>query len=167
VLPSGTNTATVTLVVTRDGASSLPASVSVGPVSPGIFALNGRGFAANFPDNQLAWPVGAVAGLTTHPAKAGGVLVIYCTGLGPLDSPVADGQNSIDKIRNTVTKPIVTIGGINAQVTFSGLTPQFVGTYQLNIVVPDGVTPGGNVPLQIQMGGITTPASASTIAISQ
>jgi uncharacterized protein (TIGR03437 family) len=55
------------------------------------------------------------------------------------------------------------IGGLSAQVTFSGLSPQYLGMYQVNIVVPPGVT-GTAVPIQIQIGSITSPNPA-TIAL--
>ncbi len=167
LLPPGSSSATVNVIVTRDGISSAPTAVNIASSSPGIFALAGRGFATNFPDNTLAWPANAVAGLTTHPAKAGDALVIYCTGLGPVDSAIADGNNSLDALRRTIKTPSVLIGGINAEVLFSGLSPQFVGTYQLNVIVPAGVTAGDNVALQIVLDGVTTSPTASTIAISQ
>ena len=37
-------------------------------------------------------------------------------------------------------QPTVTIGGMNATVQFAGLTAGFVGLYQVNAVVPSGVT---------------------------
>ena len=54
--------------------------------------------------------------------------------------------------------PVVMIGGAMAQVPFSGLTPQFPGVNQLNVVVPT-VGIGDMVPIQIQEGGITSPAA--------
>jgi len=68
-------------------------------------------------------------------------------------------------LRNTLIVPTVTVGGVQAQVLFSGLTPQFVGVNQLNIVVPN-VTPGDNLPLQLQMSGITTPNN-TTISVTK
>jgi uncharacterized protein (TIGR03437 family) len=55
------------------------------------------------------------------------------------------------------------VGGVTAQVLFSGLQPQFVGVNQVNIVIPN-VPPGDRVPLQIQMGGIISPDNV-TIAV--
>jgi uncharacterized protein (TIGR03437 family) len=57
------------------------------------------------------------------------------------------------------------IGGLSAQVPFSGLSPQFVGVNQLNVTIPN-VTPGDAVPIQIQMNGITT-SNQIPIAVSQ
>jgi uncharacterized protein (TIGR03437 family) len=61
----------------------------------------------------------------------------------------------------TTVKPGVTIGGQNAEVLFSGLAPTAVGLYQLNVVVPGGVS--GVVPVTITIGGVT--GKASRIAV--
>ena len=45
----------------------------------------------------------------------------------------------------------VTIGGVNAMVSFSGLAPGFVGLYQVNAVVPTGLA-SGNQAVVITVG---------------
>jgi hypothetical protein len=59
----------------------------------------------------------------------------------------------------------VLVGGIPAQVAFSGLSPQFPAVNQLNIVLPVGVPAGSAVPLQLSVGGVST-TSQLNIAIS-
>ena len=55
---------------------------------------------------------------------------------------------------------MVLIGGQPANVVFSGLSPQYVGVYQLNLFVPQ--VPAGNaVSIQIQTGSVTSPASTN------
>ncbi|HVW84152.1 MAG TPA: hypothetical protein VHB50_05710 [Bryobacteraceae bacterium] len=155
------------IVVTNNATSSPPQPVLIGPVGPGVYATtDGHAIAVNATDStsdrygKIAAPAGSIQGLTTAPAHVGDVLIVYATGLGPVDSPIATGANSLDKIRNTVNKPTVLIGNVPADLPFSGLSPQFVGVYQLNVVVPQ--VPSGNaVPIQIQMGGITTPATTN------
>jgi uncharacterized protein (TIGR03437 family) len=164
LVPNGT-TANVDVIVTNNGVSSPPTQFTVAPFSPGVFASNGLAIAVNSSDGTLAWPAGAVPGLTTHPAKIGDVIIVYATGLGAVANPPADGQNSLDQLRNNLVPPQVMIGGISAEVPFAGLSPQFVGVNQLNVKIPN-VTPGNSVPLQVQLGGITSPASV-TIAVSQ
>jgi uncharacterized protein (TIGR03437 family) len=163
IVPAGT-TANVNIVVTSNGVSSAPTQVTVGPFSPGVFASNGLAIAVNA-DGTLAWPVGTVPGLTTHPAKMGDALIIYATGLGAVDSPPADGQNSLDQLRTNVTPPQVMIGGVSAPVQFAGLSPQFVGVNQINVTVP-AVAAGNSVALQIQLGGVTTSDSVK-MAVTQ
>lgn len=163
LVPNGT-TANVSVIVTNNGTASAPSQVTIGPFSPGVFASNGLAIAVNN-DGTLAWPAGAVPGLTTHPAKVGDVIIVYATGLGAVDSPPADGQNSLDQLRTNLVTPQVTIGGMTAPVLFSGLSPQFVGVNQINLTVPN-VPAGNSLPLQIQLGGITSSASV-TMAVSQ
>ncbi|MBV8817104.1 MAG: hypothetical protein JO022_02035 [Acidobacteriaceae bacterium] len=163
LIPNNT-TATVNVVVTNNGVASAPTAVTVGPFSPGLFTSGNRAIAVN-DDGSLAWPTGAVAGVNSHPAKVGDVVTIYATGLGAVDIPAQTGNNSLDQLRHTLVTPIITIGGVTAQVLFSGLSPQFVGVNQLNVTIPS-VTAGDAVQIQIQTGGVTTPAGV-TIAVSQ
>jgi uncharacterized protein (TIGR03437 family) len=44
---------------------------------------------------------------------------------------------------------------MNAPVLFAGLVPSFVGLYQVNAVVPDGVAPGKFVPVTLAVAGQT------------
>ena len=157
---------TATVVVKTSSGASAAASVPLGPLSPGIFAVNfgvGPAIAINL-DGSLAAATGSIPGLPTHPAKAGDYIEILCTGLGAVSTPVTTGAVPTS-LAQTVTTPVVLVGGVPAQVTFSGLTPQFPGVNQVNIVIPAGVTPGNAVPLQLQVGGITT-TNQVTIAIS-
>ena len=47
----------------------------------------------------------------------------------------------------------LTIGGVPATVNFAGLTPGSVGLYQVNAVVPEGLTPGDAVEVVITAAG--------------
>jgi len=89
--------------------------------------------------------------------------VIYCTGLGGVQSPLNAGDatplSPLAPATDTVT---LTIGGVNAQVYFAGLTPTLSGLYQINAEIPPGVT-GDAVPLVITGSGTTGPPT--TIAI--
>jgi uncharacterized protein (TIGR03437 family) len=167
LVPSGA-TQNVNVVVSMNGVASAPSQVTVGPFSPGIFTTGPpdfRAIAQNV-DGTLAQPAGSIAGLTTHPAKVGDAIIIYATGLGPVDNTPADGGiPPSGTLVNTLTPPSVLVGGVSAQVLFSGLQPQFVGVNQVNIVIPN-VPAGNTVPLQLQMGGITSPNNV-TIAVTQ
>ena len=183
-LPWATSDGNANIVVTRNGAASAPQQMQVGQFSPGIFTTtqNGQGMALAFnaipitvngkPALAIAQPAGSVPGLPTVPAKVGDHMLVYCTGLGAVTPTIADGAapcalsgcKSTDKQRTTTTIPKVLIGGVSAHVEFSGLAPQFVGVYQLNFQVPSGVPTGNAVPIQIEIGGITS-RSGVTIAV--
>ena len=157
----------VNVTVTANGATSAPAIVPVGALGPGIFASSGRAVAVNNADGTLVWPAGAVPGLTTHGARAGDIIIIYATGLGAVDTPIADGQApaySDNVLRNNTTAPTVLVGNVQAQFIYSVLSPQFVGVNQLAIFIPSGAPIGDAIPLQLQEGGVTSPAS-TTISI--
>lgn len=162
--PPAGGTVTVNVLVTNNGVASASVPVTIGSAAPGIFALGTRAIVTNL-DGSLTWTTGAVAGVSSHPAKAGDIVVVWSTGLGAVDTPIEDGANSLDQIRNTLVHPIVLIGGISAQVLFSGLSPNFVGLNQLNVQIPD-VTPGDAVPIQIEAGDLTSPDGV-TISITQ
>lgn len=171
VLPAGQTTGTATVVVSRGSVSSPPAQVAIGANSPGIFAYPsgvGQAIAVLQTNDQrngsLAAPVDSIPGIACAPATAGDFLQIYATGLGAVDIPIASGVISTDQIRRTVTTPIVLVGGVAAPVPFSGLSPYFVGVNQINFQIPAGAPKGNAVPLQLQMGDITT-TNQVTIAI--
>jgi uncharacterized protein (TIGR03437 family) len=163
-----TGSSTAQVVVTNNGVASAPQSLQVVSVAPGIFSLTGGQAVAYGNTSYLfAAPPGSIPGLTTQPAKIldPQTLVILATGLGPVTPPIGDGVGDPTVIHNTATSPTVLVGNVPAQVVFSGILPGFPGVYQINIIIQAGTPTGNAVPLQIQMGGITT-SSSTTIAVS-
>lgn len=149
---------------------STPMMVPIGSVSPAIFTLDsgpGRAAAVNvkLPDDDVidgsfAQPADTFGGVpgtpASQPAPIGGVVTVYVNGLGAVDPPADTGDNSADALRE-VTQPItITVDGINVpsdRILFAGLAPEFVAVYQVSFYIPEGVTPGEEVPLQIGIGG--------------
>ena len=141
-LPAGQTSGSVNIIVQRGGQSSAVKSFQVASFAPGIFSIagNGQGLAnAISPDGALAGASGSVPGYAAHPAVPGGTIIVLATGLGATDSPIKSGNASSDALRRTTTLPTVLVGGLQAQVAFSGLSPQFPAVNQLNIVLPVGV----------------------------
>jgi uncharacterized protein (TIGR03437 family) len=171
VLPAGTQSGTAQVVVTRNGVSSAPQSVNLGIAAPGIFTFPGgigQAVAYGNSDAAIAAPTNAGLPFSSHPAKINDptTLVILATGLGPVDPPVKTaGIPAAGVISRTVATPEVLVGNVLAQVVFSGMS-QFVGVYQINIVIAPGTPTGNTVPLQIRMNGITS-TNQVTIAVTQ
>jgi len=106
-----------------------------------------------------------------QPAHPGDEIVIYFTG-GGLATPngsasgqpvptgsVAPADGSV--VYDTVQTPLVTIGGLPANVAFSGIAPGTAAEYQLNVTIPMGVNIGNDVPVVITMG-----SSSDTVTIA-
>lgn len=166
--PWNMSAGTVAVVVARDGISSRPVLVQVDQFSPGILTIpsgNQLLAVAVNEDGTLAQPQGAISGVAARPARPGDVLSIYATGLGAVDPPAGNGRDSTDTLRRTVATPTVLIGSQEAQVLFAGLSPQFVGVNQINVLVPTGSLAGDAVPLQIRMGAMTASGNV-TIAVA-
>jgi uncharacterized protein (TIGR03437 family) len=151
------------------------AEVAVAAVSPALFTFDfgpGRAAALNVKvdandgviDGSIAQPANSIAGVVTQPAKLGGVVTLYVNALGPVDPPALTGQNSLDALREATIAPRVFVGDAEAQVLFAGLTPQFVGLYQINIFIPQAAVPGNQVPVRIEQGGVMS-RSDVTIAV--
>jgi uncharacterized protein (TIGR03437 family) len=91
-----------------------------------------------------------------HPAHAGEVIILYATGMGATNPPVATGAvtSGTDLVHAAIT-PKVTVGTADAQVLFAGLSPGSVGLYQIDVVIPSGAGTG-NVPLVITQSGVAS-----------
>jgi uncharacterized protein (TIGR03437 family) len=151
------------LIVRRANAISVPAPISIADNQPGILATagNGKGQGHVYVINPAQAQILAD---TKSPAKAGDVLVLYVVGLGPVNPPIKSGDPApFDKLEPATGTASLTIGGVQAQVVFAGLTPGFSGLYQINAVMPSGVRPGSQVPVVIAVNGRAS-AGAITMA---
>ena len=80
--------------------------------------------------------------------------MLYCTGLGPVtNTPASGAAGRSGPLATTTTLTSVTSGGQPATILFSGLSPGFVGLYQVDLQVPASAPVGDTVPLQIIPGG--------------
>jgi uncharacterized protein (TIGR03437 family) len=109
---------------------------------------------AQYADGTYVLPEGAVAGLSSRPAKPGDEIVLYGIGFGPVTPNIPAGQLVLQA--NTLASTFqMSIGGAPVtDVPYSGLAPNFTGLYQFNVVVP--ANPGsGAVPLTFAVGGVS------------
>src|SRR5579872_3284382 len=95
---------------------------------------------------------------SSNPVARGQVAQLYVNGLGPVTNTPASGNPATSTLSTTTAQPVVTIGGQNAAVSFSGLAPGFPGLYQINVTVPSSVSTG-NQPITVAIGGQTSKAS--------
>jgi uncharacterized protein (TIGR03437 family) len=141
------------VVLQTQSAIAVPETITLDFARPGIFVTTAsQGVVIN--GDQLVD--------ATHPATAGDVVVIYCTGLGATTPPVATNQTSPAPAAVAAIQPTVSVGGVNAAVQFAGLTPGSVGLYQVNVQIPPGVPAGSAVSLVMTQGGV----SSNTVTIA-
>jgi uncharacterized protein (TIGR03437 family) len=82
----------------------------------------------------------------SDPAQPGEIIHFYMSGLGPVTSPLATGQKTPTSgpLHKAIYPPIcgVSLTGlvtVNAPIRFAGLAPGYVGLYQLDLEVPEGL----------------------------
>jgi len=147
---SGTATATVTV-----GGQTATQTFSVAPASPAIFTVNGSGSGDGIVvhgDNSLV--------SAAKPASAGEEVVIYCTGLGATNPSF--GTGAVANQMNNAALPVkVSVGGKAATVVYSGMTQGSIGLYQINAIMPSGLT--GSQPIVVSVNSsYSSPSGVNT-----
>jgi len=148
LVPYATTGATASIVVNNNGTMSNTVQVPVAATAPGVFSIDRNGIGSGailHADYSLVTSV--------NPAKRGETVLIYLTGLGAVNPPVADGTaGGATNLSKAVVAVNVLVGGLPATVSYAGLAPLYPGLYQLNVVVPAdlAVSATGPVPLAVQ-----------------
>ena len=186
----------VQVIVQANGSSTLSREVNLFEVLPAFFRINDPSIpfrwnvtaerlntswfvmprsmarALGLPDSCSGLEPGDPCG---QPAQAGDIIQIYTTGLGKATDPdgnplrtgdVAPSDGSV--LFQTVRTPVVTIGGVPAEVLSSIVSPGFAGRYEVTIRVPNAAPPGDDIPILISMQGpeAFTFSDSVTIAIN-
>ena len=122
----------VATVIVKNGSQSNAVAVIVPATgTPGISMYGDNRAVVVNQDNSL--------NSTTDPAKVGDILVAYFTGGGPVNASgkLTTGAGSPDGLSWVSGPYTVTVDGVEAAVNYIGLTPDSVGLYQANFVLPD------------------------------
>jgi uncharacterized protein (TIGR03437 family) len=155
----GTSTTSVT--ITGNSIGNEIQSVPVAPSDPGIFSLGAPQGGQGAIENVAGSVVDAIS-----PAHAGDYILIFANGLGAVTNTPPTGAAAFESplsIVTSMTYPTATIGGVAAFVSFAGLAPGFVGLYQVNVQVPQGVAAGDSVPVVLSTG--STLSNTVTISV--
>jgi uncharacterized protein (TIGR03437 family) len=147
--------------VTTGGGISAPVRVSLADAAPGLFSLaqSGNGQGVVLDSRYQLVDAG-------NPARPGDTVQIFATGLGPVSNRPASGVASpATPPAASLSTPTVHIGGVQTQVLFSGLTPGYVGLYQVNAQVPANAPAGNSVPVALTATG--TSSNTVTLAVAQ
>ena len=151
LVPYATSGGFATLQVNNNGTLSSTVTLYQEPTAPGVFTSSAGFDPGVGPAAALHADYSPVT--QDSPAKVGETLQLYMTGLGSVTPAVADGAAALASPLSTVDADIgVFVDGQPATVVFKGLAPGFAGLYQVNFVVPSGVSSGKLVNL-----GVSTP----------
>ncbi|MGJ5816797.1 SBBP repeat-containing protein [Paludibaculum fermentans] len=149
ITPFGLTGDRATIVVTRDGLAGEPIEVALTPTAPGLFTADGSGQGQARAENE-----DGTTNTVDNAAEHGRPIILHATGAGIMTPAVADGQLVTDADHHPDAKVEVFIGGLPCDVYYSGAAPgRFAGYLDLNLKVPDEVTPGPAVPVVLRIGG--------------
>ncbi len=155
IVPANVDPGTAVVKVMNGGTAVANGTVTVESVSPSIFTIlaSGKGVPAaqtTF-DGVSFQPVGYADGsaraLSVGTASKPNYLVLYGTGLRR--------RNSLGGVR-------VTVGGVQAEVTFAGAHPLLAGLDQMNIKLPQELRGRGGVDVVVTVDGRT----ANTVSVN-
>ena len=142
----------VAIAATYQGVTSSQ-NVPVAATSPALFTQNASGVgqaAAVNSDGSL----NSVA----SPAKIGDFIVLFATGEGQTNPPGVDGKPASPPLPAPILPVSAMIGGKPAEVLYAGGAPgETAGVMQLNLVIPNGIQPGTQVPIVIAVGNTQSP----------
>jgi len=160
-VPDDNATGPVSVAVTTASGTGTSA-VTLAPYGPS-FSLLGDG---KHVAGEIATPNGTGAygtydlvgppntfSFSTRPVKAGETLTLYGVGFGPTIPHVPAGQ-IFSGAASTNTPVTIGVGGVNANVSFAGITE--AGLYQFNLTVPPN-TGSGDQAIQATVNGVQTP----------
>ena len=170
-VPPGTNRIAVRLADTGElvaGGSVLSAATA-----PGLFTTNQKGTGQAAAVNQ-----DGTLNSSGNPASIGSIITLYGTGQGQVSPALLDGMPApAGPLVTTVAVPTsdartcttaqpsmcVAIGSSFGDVQFSGLAPGYIGLWQINVKLPQGIAAGGAVSLRVLINGV--PSNTVTIAV--
>jgi len=136
--------------------------LSIVPSAPHLLRL-GIGDYGLIVNQDGSFPIPTTPGIASHPAKIGDVLVVYAFGFGQTTpaatSGVAAPGDPLGRIEPAYTAYFGSgFFGLNSvvQPLFVGLTPGFVGLYQINVVVSEDSPKGDHVRFVVQRDSVTS-----------
>ena len=155
LLPSNIPTGTGTITVSYAGSTSQTAPITVVANNLGIFTINSSGNGVGivtYADYSLVSPAKATncGGPNTvcGAANPGDTLILWATGLGPVNGDDASGAGLGVAINVPLT---LFLGGVAITPSYQGRSGCCIGEDQIVFTVPNNVPTGCAVPLLVQV----------------
>ncbi len=131
IMPAGVG-AGQSAVMVNNGSRTMTGNVVTGTAGPGIFAMNGMGMGEGAMLNGTLWQMGPFSTTTNGQPT---YVSMYVTGLDPS------------------SQPVVTIGGMDVDVSWFGNAPGYAGMQQINFMLPSGMAGVGRAPVSVTSNG--------------
>ena len=151
--PLDNATGPVPVQVTTPNGTTAIVSPTMASSSPAFLIIDAAGHVgARQADFSLLGPANiSQPGFTFTPAKPGTIVLLYGFGWGQTIPPITSQSTTVP---GSLPQPwpVVTIGGVPAQVIGAGISG--AGLYQFNVMVP--AVPNGDQPLSATYNGLTT-----------
>jgi adhesin/invasin len=126
------------IVVNVNGTFTVPDHITLVAATPGLAATSDGNALAEHANGKLI--------TSARPALPGETIVLFLVGMGAVTPAVASGAPaSTKKLTHVTTTPVVTLDDTEVSgqgIKFAGLTPGFIGLYQVNFIVPASTKPG-------------------------
>jgi uncharacterized protein (TIGR03437 family) len=149
------------IVVTNGVNPAANGTIDITATAPGIFTVGGTGSGQAAALNTSASSGAVTINSATSFAHIGDAITLYMTGEGtysgapaPVDGYIIPAGTLVGAMPLLVAAPVtVTIGGVNAPVTYAGaFDGGMLGVLQVNATVPTHTT-GKAVPVTVSIGG--------------
>ncbi len=154
-LPFGLPLGRTTLIPAVNGVRGFPVNIEIVAAAPGLLTYpDGRRAIAQNQDYTL--------NARENPAPEGTVIVVYLTGQGDLNPPVATGAAApADPLAIPRLEVRATIGGVPVRKVFGGMTPGFAGLMQGNFDTAGA--PRGEQPIVVYINEV--PSNAGMVYV--
>ena len=167
--PVGTQRVAVRVAATKELLAG--GSMMIAAIAPSLYTMNAAGQA-------LAMNQSGSLNSASAAAPKGSIITLYGTGQGqvnpavedgaagpsaPLASTIAARTTDGKACLNTQPSMCVAIGSSWGDIQFSGLAPNMVGVWQINVKIPQDTISGSAVPLLVVINGM--PSNTVKIAI--
>ena len=166
-VPLTVSPGTLPVILTAPNGTSPPIGLTVNAAEPGLcfaFTISGTQYATAVIAGTSTYILPASAnfgGISFQPAKPGETISLFGNGFGPVSPPATQGQ--LVQGTDQLTMPLeVFFGQTQAQVTYAGFAPGYIGLYQINVVVPN-IPNSDQVPITFALGNF---AAAPTLYTS-
>ena len=140
---------TVAVTVDNGRAVSRTVQVRVASAQPSLISLDGLHVAASRGSD------GALVS-ELNPAAAGDHITLFGLAFGRVEPAPETGAPAAGNPLSSMVTPLeLRIGGRAAEVSFAGIAPGFIGLYQINARVPDGLV--GLLSIEVTAEGVSSP----------